>query len=452
MRACSAACSARPGPEARPIETSPTPAPSTTERTSAKSTLISWSVESRPAIPMMACRATSSAAWKVSTNAIPSGSSERSRSLETGIRTSTSARNSSTAASATSARAAPSKPKGVETTAITTAPCARASRATAGAAPEPVPPPIPAVTKTKSAPATARATSSCDSCTASLPRIGSPPAPSPRSALLPSCTAARCPPSAGGASGSRGPPTASAARSACASVFRSTRSTEEPVRARASGIRLTCRDEEAVRARCRVDWGRGRGAGGVGLGAWGWGEAHRVAAAAADADHLDGSARRPRRRLGRRRLGRRRLGRRRLGRRIDHSPLMLRRRGRLRLPCRPCLDFRVGSVRHLQRGQVPRARRLRETRAKAAPRRAARRGLCLARSTWPGGAPPLPRALLRRPLESRRLGVGRTLAITLAPLLGGHLDDARRGEDRTRRLGAPREHALGRAGPLGGAV
>ena len=74
------------------------------------------------------------------------------RSFGITISVSTSARSCSIPLSACAARRLPSKPNGLVTTPIVSAPSDLAIAATTGAPPVPVPPPSPAVTNTMSAP------------------------------------------------------------------------------------------------------------------------------------------------------------------------------------------------------------------------------------------------------------------------------------------------------------
>ena len=95
--------------------------------------------------------------------------------------------------SAVRMRRAPSKLKGLVTTATVRIPISLAISAITGAAPVPVPPPMPAVMKSRLAPRIASATCSRFSWAAAAPISGRAPAPSP---VLPSwmltCAFERC--------------------------------------------------------------------------------------------------------------------------------------------------------------------------------------------------------------------------------------------------------------------
>ena len=123
--------------------------------TSAKSRLIMPGTRIRSEMPRMAWCRTSSATRKASVRLVVWSMCPSSRSLGMAMTVSTDARSSSRPRSACAARRLPSKPKGLVTTAIVSAPSSVASEATTGAAPVPVPPPRPAVTNTMSAPPSA---------------------------------------------------------------------------------------------------------------------------------------------------------------------------------------------------------------------------------------------------------------------------------------------------------
>ena len=105
---------------------------------------------------------------------------DSSRSFGITMSVSTSLRSRSMPISACDALRLPSKPNGLVTTPIVSAPRDRATFATTGAPPVPVPPPSPAVTKTMSAPLRTSSISSRWSSAALAPTSGLAPAPSPR--------------------------------------------------------------------------------------------------------------------------------------------------------------------------------------------------------------------------------------------------------------------------------
>mmetsp|Transcript_22323 Transcript_22323/g.44563 ORF Transcript_22323/g.44563 Transcript_22323/m.44563 type:complete len:213 (-) Transcript_22323:328-966(-) len=153
--------------------------------TSAKSTLIRPGFMMISLMPTTPWRRMSSATKKASVTGVFSGTICRSLSLETTMRVSTAACNSSMALFACCMRFLPSKPKGLVTTPTVRQPQSLAISATMGAAPEPVPPPMPAVTNTRSAPVHTASISALDSCAAPFPTAGLPPAPRPRVTFLP---------------------------------------------------------------------------------------------------------------------------------------------------------------------------------------------------------------------------------------------------------------------------
>ena len=128
------------------------PAPDITDLTSAKSRLIRPGVVIRSVIPWTPESSTWSAALNASSTLTCRSEIDSSRSFGMTIRVSTSLRSRSMPASAWAARRLPSKPNGLVTTPMVSAPSERATWATTGAPPVPVPPPSPAVTKTMSAP------------------------------------------------------------------------------------------------------------------------------------------------------------------------------------------------------------------------------------------------------------------------------------------------------------
>ena len=150
--AASAARTARSSPLALPIPISAVPAPCITDRTSAKSTLISPGTAIRSVIPCTPERKTSSAIMKASTKVTERFSISSKRWFGTTIKVSTSVRKVSMPASACAARRGPSNENGRVTTPTVRAPVCLAILATTGAPPVPVPPPSPAVTNTMSAP------------------------------------------------------------------------------------------------------------------------------------------------------------------------------------------------------------------------------------------------------------------------------------------------------------
>ncbi len=106
-------------------------------------------------------------------------------------------------------RLVPSKVKGLVTTPMVRTPSSRAAWAMIGAAPVPVPPPIPAVMKHMCAPARWSMIASMFSSAAAAPISGLAPAPRPSVTFTPICTLCG----------------AVEWRSACASVFPTTKST-----------------------------------------------------------------------------------------------------------------------------------------------------------------------------------------------------------------------------------
>ena len=184
--AASAASRARVLPKPRPMPISAGPASCITERTSAKSTLISPGLTTMSEMPVMPWRRISSAIENASCSGTPSGTISSSLSFETTIRMSTCCVSSSIASSACCIRRRPSKENGFVTMPTVSVPACLASSATTGAAPEPVPPPMPAVTKTMSTPRTSASISAAASIADARPTDGTPPAPSPRAVFLPS--------------------------------------------------------------------------------------------------------------------------------------------------------------------------------------------------------------------------------------------------------------------------
>ena len=150
--AISAAATARSSPREEPVPISADPAPDITDFTSAKSRLISPGVVIRSVIPCTPDSSTWSAALNASRTLTCRSEMESRRSLGMTISVSTSLRSFSMPDSACTTRRLPSKPNGLVTTPMVSAPSDRATFATTGAPPVPVPPPSPAVTKTISAP------------------------------------------------------------------------------------------------------------------------------------------------------------------------------------------------------------------------------------------------------------------------------------------------------------
>ena len=124
-------------------------------RTSAKSRLMSPGMVMMSLMPWTPWRRTSSTTRNASRMLVFFWTTSLSRSFGIVMSVSTWDLSSSAAFSATSLRLAPSKPNGLVTTPIVSAPVSLAIWATTGAAPEPVPPPSPAVMKTMSESASA---------------------------------------------------------------------------------------------------------------------------------------------------------------------------------------------------------------------------------------------------------------------------------------------------------
>mmetsp|Transcript_16603 Transcript_16603/g.40561 ORF Transcript_16603/g.40561 Transcript_16603/m.40561 type:complete len:300 (+) Transcript_16603:776-1675(+) len=166
-------------PDPVPIPIRALPASAMTDRTSAKSTLISPGLTMISEIPTTPCLKMSSATEKASCRGVLSGTICKSLSLDTMINVSTRSRRFAIASVACCILRRPSKPKGFVTTPTVKHPISFATSATTGAAPDPVPPPIPAVTKTRSPAETASPIKSRLSSAAFLPISGLPPAPKP---------------------------------------------------------------------------------------------------------------------------------------------------------------------------------------------------------------------------------------------------------------------------------
>ena len=180
-----AASRARLSPVARPMPMSAEPASRMTVRTSAKSRLMSPGTVMMSLMPWTPWRSTSSTTRNASRMLVFFWTTSRSRSLGIVMSVSTLALSSSADFSAMSRRRAPSKPNGLVTTPMVSAPACLAISAMTGAAPEPVPPPMPAVMKTMSESASASAILSASSSAARWPIDESPPAPRPRVILSP---------------------------------------------------------------------------------------------------------------------------------------------------------------------------------------------------------------------------------------------------------------------------
>ena len=156
------------------------PASVMTERTSAKSTLITPGVVISLVMPSTPESSTSSALRKASIMDSCSSESFSRESFGMTMRVSQTSRSSSIPARACLVRRGPSKVNGRVTTPTVSAFCFFAMFATTGAAPVPVPPPSPAVTKTMSAPARISSIWSLWSSADLRPTSGLAPAPSPR--------------------------------------------------------------------------------------------------------------------------------------------------------------------------------------------------------------------------------------------------------------------------------
>ncbi len=179
LMAASAASRARCSPLALPVPIIACPISAMTVLMSAKSTLMRPGQVMSSAIPWVAFRSTSLAALKAFKRLISLPSTASSFSLGMVMRESTCSASSEIPSIATCIRLEPSNAKGLVTTATVRMPRSRAIWATIGAAPVPVPPPMPAVMKTMSAPSRASWMRSLSSNAASLPTLGSAPAPSP---------------------------------------------------------------------------------------------------------------------------------------------------------------------------------------------------------------------------------------------------------------------------------
>src|SRR5437016_4105736 len=173
------ASTARLAPCATPIPMTARPMWPMTVRTSAKSTLTSPGTVMTSAMPLIACRSTSSATLKASRNGVVLSTTPSSRWFGITNMVSTCLRSSRSPSSARVMRLPPSNRNGLVTTATVSALSSRATLAMIGAAPVPVPPPIPAVTKTMSAPTSASRICSASCNAAWRPISGFAPAPSP---------------------------------------------------------------------------------------------------------------------------------------------------------------------------------------------------------------------------------------------------------------------------------
>mmetsp|Transcript_19786 Transcript_19786/g.40043 ORF Transcript_19786/g.40043 Transcript_19786/m.40043 type:complete len:288 (+) Transcript_19786:1008-1871(+) len=150
-----------------------------TDRTSAKSTLMSPGLVMISDMPTIPCRRMLSARMNASCSGRSDGDTSRRRSLETTMRMSTCFLSSSIAATACCMRICPSNENGFVTIPTVRLPARLATSAMTGVAPEPVPPPIPAVTKTMSVLLRADSIAFTLSTAAERPIAGLAPAPSP---------------------------------------------------------------------------------------------------------------------------------------------------------------------------------------------------------------------------------------------------------------------------------
>ncbi len=139
-------------------------------------------------MPCTACIRISSARRNASKKLVPRGTSSSRRSFGMAMTVSTVPASSPRLLSACRMRRAPSKVKGLVTTATVSASSSLASDATTGAAPAPVPPPRPAVTNTMSAPCSSSMMRSVSSSAACRPIEGSDPAPNPPVIFVPICS------------------------------------------------------------------------------------------------------------------------------------------------------------------------------------------------------------------------------------------------------------------------
>ena len=207
--AASAASIARRSPSASPVPIIALPISLITVRMSAKSRLIRPGMTMRSVTPRTPMCSTWSAILNASAKVVRSLASRNRFWLGMTIRVSTYCCSSDRPDSASRIRCAPSKWKGLVTTATVRIPCSRTARAITGAAPVPVPPPMPAVMNTMWLPESWSRISSSASSAAARPTSGRAPAPRPWVMVLPSCTLRSVRPAA----------------SACASVLQETNST-----------------------------------------------------------------------------------------------------------------------------------------------------------------------------------------------------------------------------------